>query len=213
MIGEGASGLGDGPQVDGVGGHLTHGHLGLHDLVAVVVGVHAHDAATALVEVADDIAHIAVGNGDLQLTDGLQQHGVGLGQSGLVGQLGGRLKGHFRGVHGVIGTIVQGGLQVHYRVTGQHTVLHSLPQALLHGGEVVLGHSAAHDFLAELHLFLVAGLEADPYIAELAVAAGLLLVAALDLHLLADLLTVGNTRSRELGVHAEAALQTGHQHI
>ena len=44
-------------------------------------------------------------------------------------------------------------------------------------------------------------------------AAGLLLVAALDLHLLADLLTVGHAGLGELRVHTEAALQAGDQNV
>ena len=113
----------------------------------------------------------------------------------------------------MIGAVVQGGFQVHHRVAGQHTVNHGLPHALLHGGEVVLGHRTAHDLLAELELLGVARLKAHPHVAELAVAAGLLLVAALHLHLLADLLAVGHPGLGELGVHAEAALQPGENHV
>ena len=202
MEGEGAAALGHGPQVDGIAAHLGHGHLGLNHLVAVVVGIHAHHAAAALVQVADNVAHVVVGDGDLQLADGLQQNGAGIGQTGLVGQLSGGLEGHFGGVDGVIGAVEQGGLQVDHRVAGQHAVLHGLPQALLNGGEEVLGHRAAEDLLAELQLLALARLEADLDVAELAVAAGLLLVAALDLHFLADLLTVGHPGLGQGGVHA-----------
>ena len=60
----------------------------------------------------------------------------------------------------------------------------------------------------------VAGLELDPHIAELAVAAGLLLVTALDLHLFADGLTVGRRwGSSRVDLHAELALQLGDHHI
>ena len=103
--GEAAAGLGHGPQVDGVAAHLAHGDLGSDDLVAVTGGIHTHDTAPALVQVADDIAHVVIGHSDLQFTHGLQQHGVGLGQSGLVGQLSGGLERNFGGVHGVIGAI------------------------------------------------------------------------------------------------------------
>ena len=122
MEGEGATALGHGPQVDGVRSHLSHGHLGLNDLLAAGGGSHTHDAAAALVQIADDVAHVAVGHGDLQLAHGLQQHGVGLGHSGLVGQLSGGLEGDFRGVHGVVASIIQHGLQVDHGVTGQRTM-------------------------------------------------------------------------------------------
>src|SRR5699024_10499537 len=67
--------LGHSSQVDGVGHHLGHGHLSGDHLAAVVGGVHTHDAATALVQVADDVAHVIVGHGDLQLTHRLHEHG------------------------------------------------------------------------------------------------------------------------------------------
>ena len=50
-----------------------------------------------LVQIADDVAHVAVGHGDLQLAHGLQQDGVGLGHGGLIGQLGGGFEGDFGG--------------------------------------------------------------------------------------------------------------------
>ena len=52
-----------------------------------------------------------------------------------------------------------------------------------------------------------------PYVAELAAAAGLLLVTAVSLYLLLDLLPVGDLRRIQHGVHAEAALQLGDQHV
>ena len=113
----------------------------------------------------------------------------------------------------MIGAVHQGGLQIDHGVAGQNAVLTGLAQALFHGGEVVLGHRAAEDALAELQLFLLAGLELDPHVAELAVAAGLLLVAALDLDLFADLLPIGHSGGVQLGVHAEAALQAGDDHV
>ena len=82
-------------------------------------GIHAHDAAPALVQIADDVAHVAVGHGDLQLAHRLQQDRVGLRQGGLVGQLGGGLEGDLGGVHRVVGAVVQHGLQVHHGVAGQ----------------------------------------------------------------------------------------------
>ena len=114
----------------------------------------------------------------------------------------------------MIASVVQHGLQVHHGVARQGTVDAGLPQTLLHCGEEVLGHGAAEDLLGKDHLLLLrVGLEADPHVAELAGAAGLLLVAALLLHGLADLLTIGYTGGLQLGLHVEAALQLGHQHI
>ena len=66
--------------------------------------------------------------GSVPKNHGLQQDGGRLGQSGLVGQLGGGLKGDFRGVHRVVASIVQHGLQVDHRVTRQGAVDTGLPQ-------------------------------------------------------------------------------------
>ena len=109
--------------------------------------------------------------------------------------------------------VVQGGLQVDHGVARQHAVDAGFPQALLDGGEEVLGHRAAHDLLAELQGFALAGLEADPHVAELAGAAGLLLVTALLGHRLTDLLPVGHPGLGQLHVHVEAALELVHQHV
>ena len=89
-----------------------------------------------------------------------------------------------------------------------------LAQALLHRGEIVLGHGAAEDLLGKDHLLLVeVGLKADPHVTELAGTAGLLLMAALLGHGLADLLTVGHAGLLQLHVHIEAALQLGNQNV
>ena len=67
---------------------------------------------------------------------------------------------------------------------------------------------------AKMHVvLLLLRLEANPDVAELAAAAGLLLVTAVSLYLLLDLLPVGDLRRIQHGVHAEAALQLGDQHV
>ena len=214
MEGEAAAALRHRPQIDGVAAHLSHGHLRRDHLVAVAGGIHAHDAAPALVQIADDVAHVAVGHSDLQLAHRLQQDRVGLRQGGLVGQLRRGLKGDFGGVHRMVGAVVQHGLQVHHGIARQGTVGAGLPQALLHRREEVLGHAAAEDLLGEDHVVLLRlGFKPDPHVAELAAAAGLLLVAALLLDSLADLLPIGHPHGLQIRLHIEAALQLADQHI
>ena len=214
MEGEAAAALGHGPQVDGIAAHFGHGHFRGDHLTAVAGGIHTHDAAAALVQIADHVAHVAVGHGDLQLAHRLQQYGIGLRQRRLVGQLRSGLECDFRGVHRVIGAVIQHGLQVHHGITGQRTVDAGLTQALFHGGEEVLGHGAAEHFLGKDHfLRLGVGLKADPHVTELAAAAGLLLVTALLLDHLADLLTVRHTDGSQLRLHVEAALELADKHI
>ena len=169
-----AAALRAGAEVSRVAEHLSQRNESV-DLLRAAAGLEALDLTTAGVEVADHVAHVAVGHGDLQLAHRLHQAGVGLRQSGLVGQLSGGLECDFGGVNGVIGAIIQNGLQIHHRITGQRTVDAGLPQALFHSGEIVLGHRAAEHLLGKDHVILLGlGLEADPDIAELTAAAGLL---------------------------------------
>ena len=114
----------------------------------------------------------------------------------------------------MVGAIVQGSLQADHGITGQRALLNGFLNALLNGGVEVLGDGAAEDFLGEDHVvLLLLRLEANPDVAELAAAAGLLLVTAVSLYLLLDLLPVGDLRRIQHGVHAEAALQLGDQHV
>ena len=91
----------------------------------------------------------------------------------------------------MIGTEVQRGLQEHNRVAGQNALADAVAQALFNGRDEVLRDAAADGLIGEDHLFgLGLRLEADIDVAELAVAAGLLLVTAVDLDLLLDGLAV-----------------------
>ena len=80
-----------------------------------------------------------------------------------------------------------------------------LDNALFDGGNEVAGDGAAEDFVAELEAAAAGqGLHANFAVAELAVAAGLLLVASLRLGLAADGFAIGNLGRLEgdLGVVA-----------
>ena len=75
-------------------------------------------------------------------------------------------------------------------------------------GNEVLGNRAAEDLVGELEVAAARQrLHLDPAIAELAVAAGLLLVAALDVGPAADRLAIGNLRRLQGDIHAVALLQ------
>ena len=87
----------------------------------------------------------------------------------------------------MIGAEVQRGLQEHDRITGQNALADAVAQALFDGRDEVLRHAAADGLVREDHFFgLGLRLEADVNVAELAVAAGLLLVTDVDLDLLLD---------------------------
>ena len=144
-----------------------------------------------------------------QGADGLQQNGAGFGDGGLVAQLGGHDERHFAGVYRVIAAVQQGGFQANHGVPGQNAVLGCLTHALFHSGEEVLRHAAAEHVFGKLNVLTRNGLELDPHIAKLAVAAGLLLVAALGLAALADGFAVGYARNFQRDLNAKLVLQLG----
>ena len=144
-----------------------------------------------------------------QGADGLQQNGAGFGDGGLVAQLGGHDERHFAGVYRVIAAVQQGGFQANHGVPGQNAVLGCLTHTLFHSGEEVLRHAAAEHVFGKLNVLTRNGLELDPHIAKLAVAAGLLLVAALGLAALADGFAVGYARNFQRDLNAKLVLQLG----
>ncbi len=74
--------------------------------------------------------------------------------------------------------VVEGRLEVAERITRQNALGRGLADALLDAREEVLRNRAADDLLGELDAAAVVRLDLDPDVAEHAVAAGLLLVAA-----------------------------------
>ena len=108
-------------------------------------------------------------------------------------QRAGDLEGHFGGVDVVVGTVQQGDLEIHHRVAGQIAALGRLDDAFLDGRDVLPRDGAAEDLVLELEAAAARqGLHGDDAIAELAVAAGLLLVPPLDLRLGGDRFSVGD---------------------
>ena len=90
-------------------------------------------------------------------------------------------------------------------------VLHRLAHALVDGRPVALGDDAADDLVdelvAELAVLRRQRLEHDRAVAELAAAAGLLLVAVPRARLLADRLLVRHARRVELDLDVEARVE------
>ncbi len=192
---------------------LCQRHLGNDGLQAVLVRLHAQHTATALGHITHDIAGVVVGHMGLQGVDRLQNDGAGLRHSGFIGQLCSHDKGHFRAIHGVVAAVQQGGLQADHGITGQHALFGGKADTLFHSREEVLGHAAAEHLFLEHDLLAVAGLKVDDNVTELAMTAGLLLVAALFLAGLADRLAVGDAGSFQTDLHAELVLQLGLDHI
>ena len=109
----------------------------------------------------------------------------------------------------MVAAVQQGGLQADHRITGQHALFGGKADTLFDGREEILGDAAAEDLFLKDDLLAVAGLEVDDDIAELAMTAGLLLMAALLLAGLADGLAVGDAGSLQADLDAELVLQLG----
>ena len=109
----------------------------------------------------------------------------------------------------MIAAVQQGGFQANHGVPGQNAVLGCLTHTLFHSREEVLRHAAAEHVFGKLNVLTRNGLELDPHIAKLAVAAGLLLVAALGLAALADGFAVGYARNFQRDLNAKLVLQLG----
>ncbi len=90
--------------------------------------------------------------------------------------------------------VVERRLEVGQRIAGKDALGGRLADALLDAREEALRHRPADDPLGELDAAAGVRLELDPDVAEHAVAAGLLLVLALDLGLAADRLPVRDLR-------------------
>src|SRR5262249_47768677 len=101
-----------------------------------------------------------------------------------------------------------------HRCAGELAVQHRLLDPLVDGGPEPLRDDAADDLVLEL-VALVAGpgLDHDLAVAELAAAAGLLLVPRPRPRLLADRLEVRNAGLVELDLDPEPALQPLHGHL
>ena len=112
----------------------------------------------------------------------------------------------------MVGAEVQRGLEEHQGIAGQDALGDAVAKTLFNRRDEVLGHAAAHGLVHEDQILgLGLGLEADVDVAELAVAAGLLLVPSVDFDLLLDGLAVGDLGRAQLGLHLELAQELGAQ--
>ena len=112
----------------------------------------------------------------------------------------------------MVAAVIDLDAEVHHLATGQEAAGGRFLDALVDGGDVLARDHAAHDGVFE-DIAGTAGqaFHLDPAVAELATAAGLLLVAALHLHLAAHGLTVGHLGRLEDDVHLEAAFGLFHR--
>ena len=147
--------------------------------------------------------------------DRLQKHRIRLHKSLFEGHDSSCLERHLRGVHRMIGAVIQDCLYSHNRISSQRTGFHGLSQSLFYRREVVLrNRSSDHLFFKDIRLIQIAGrLKTHFYMTVLAVPAGLLLVLGIHIGFFAYGLPESDLRLRKLHLHLIAVQQFGHYDI
>ena len=155
--------------------------------------VEAQDLPAPLRDHAVDARRGLVGDGDLHLHDRLEQHRAALGHALGHADAAGLAEGHVGGVDRMVGAVGQRHRHVDHREAAERPVLQIVRHADLDRGDELPRHHAAGDLLGELEAGAARQrLDVEHHVAELAVAARLLLVPAADLDALADRLLVGH---------------------
>src|SRR5690606_29919072 len=114
--------------------------------------------------------------------------------------------GHFRGIDRVVRAIGERHRQIHHG-EAQRTLDHVVLDAVFHRGDILFRHHAAGDRVGKLEAGAPRqGLDLHHHVAELAVAATLLLVPAAHGYTLADGFHVGHAPVAGLGLNTVLAL-------
>ncbi len=104
----------------------------------------------------------------------------------------------------VIGAVIKFDFEIHHWIACEKTFFRRFNQTFLDGRNVVLRDRAAEDAIDELKA-LAAPKRCDPYpaVAELPMAAGLLLVTALNIGCAANGFAIRNLRSFQRDIHVK----------
>ena len=182
----------------------------MNDLAAVH-GLHTADTAAAGVDVADDIAHVLFGNGNIDTHDRFKKSHRTLLHSFLHSHGTGDMEGHFRRIDFMIRTVIQLSLKADYRITGQHAGLHRFLDTLVNSGNVLFRYSTADDGVDELvGLFTVRirRIEADFTITVLTFTTGLTNELTLYIAGFGKSFLIGNLRCADISLYVEFTQQT-----
>src|SRR5689334_8767887 len=106
-------------EIGRVAEHLRHRHGGLDDLLAAALRLGALDLAAPAVQVADDVAHVLVGNRHADGHDRLEEDGTALLERGLEREPPGDLERHLGRVDVVVRAEVELRLHVDDRIAGE----------------------------------------------------------------------------------------------
>src|SRR5262245_4725648 len=204
-VGEGADPGSRRTQLDNEIADLGLGHVGLDRVPAgpAFAGIESEELAAAAGNDLIDPRRCLAGHMQVDMNDRLEQNRLTLVHAVRHGHAGRRLEGHFRGIDAVVAAVRQVDLDVDHR-EAERPVLHVFDDAGLDRGDILLGHHAAGDRVAEQEAFAPGPRgNLDHDVAELAVSARLLLVTAAHLHALADRLLIGDVTRLRAGIDAE----------
>src|SRR5450759_690149 len=165
-------------------------------------------------DVADHVARELLGDHNLHLHHGFEQHRIGLLRGFLEGHRAGHLERHVRAVDLVPRATQQRGFDVHHRVAAQHAVIHRLTDALCDGLYELFRDFPAFYLVHKLEaLALAQRLELDDHMRILPAPARLADKACLDARLAPDGFAVRHLRAPYVGMHAELTLHAVAQHF
>src|SRR5690606_33479046 len=172
--------------------------------------LHGLDLTAPAVQVTDHVAHVLFRRGDLNRHDRLEENRVGFTGRLLEGHGTGDLEGELRGVHVVVGPVLEGHLDADQRVSSEDTELGGLLATSVYRRDVLPRDTTASDVVDELVARAVTvtvdrkRFEVDDHATVLAGATRLLLVGVLDaFDLAANRLAVGHLGLTDVGLDLE----------
>ena len=168
----------------------------------IVLRVHAHNAASALVQIAQNVAEILFGNGNSQFGNRLQEDGGRVFQPFLKRNFRRRLKRRFRRVDVVITSVVQYRFYANDGVSRKYAVRQALDNPLFDRRNILFGNGAADDLFCKFKIAL-ARFKTHFTMPVLSVSARLLFVFSFRRGRFADRFFVCNLRRAEIGIRTK----------
>src|SRR5690606_37800371 len=182
--------------------------------------LHGLDLTAPAVQVTDHVAHVLFRRGDLNRHDRLEENRVGFTGRLLEGHGTGDLEGELRGVHVVVGAVLEGHLDADQRVSSEDTELGGLLATSVYRRDVLPRDTTASDVVDELVARAVTvtvdrkRFEVDDHATVLAGATRLLLVGVLDAFVLAaNRLAVGHLGLTDVGLDLELFAHPVDEHL
>ena len=174
-------------------------------------GIHTFNLAATFVQVANYITHRFLRSNHFHFHDRLHQYWFSLSASALECHLSTDFERQLVRVNRVETTINHGHFQFIQRITSQYTGLHSLVEALLYSGDILLRNITTLNDIFELKCSLeafVSRLYANNHISVLTTTTGLLLICLTQLNSLRDSLAVCHLRTTLVTLNFELTFQT-----